>query len=318
MEVTFTKAKFSSRIFAFMVDAFLMIVTALGLVIGSRYLFGSMDFYQNATNKITEIQMASHLYYKDEKGDTTILCDHYDPQSEEQCAEYNPKLHQALSDFYHDSFFFDQDDSESGYALYIKQRMDSGLFIYTDDSHSDVAPKDDVLASEIYKTYTSLMKHDAVSYIAQNEDYINSARTLNLTFIFLILVLPITISVFIYEFIVPMLFKRGRKTIGKFLFKLGVVDQKGLSPRFGRFFARFILFYFVEIMLSLVAFLIPFIVSTSMFFFSKNNQSFHDYVSGTYVVNCENATIFMNKEEYIQTKGEAEQFELKSDMVDLK
>ena len=68
MEVTFTKAKFSSRIFAFMVDAFLMIVTALGLVIGSRYLFGSMAFYQNATNKITEIQMASHLYYKDEKG----------------------------------------------------------------------------------------------------------------------------------------------------------------------------------------------------------------------------------------------------------
>lgn len=318
MEVTFTKAKFSSRIFAFMVDAFLMIVTALGLVIGSRYLFGSMAFYQNATNKIKDIEIVSHLYYQDENGDNTILCDHFKPDSEEKCAEYNPQLDQALSDFYHESFFFDQSDSESGYSLYIKQRMDSGLFIYTDDSHTDVAPKDDVKASELYETYSSLMKHDALSYIAKNVDYINSARTINLTFIFLILLLPITISVFIYEFIIPIIFKRGRKTIGKFLFKLGVVDQKGLSPSFLRFFARFLLIYSLEIVLSLVAFLIPLIVSTSMFFFSKNNQAFHDYVSGTYVVSCENSNIFLNKEEYIKIKGEAAEFELKSDMVNLK
>lgn len=318
MEVTFTKAKFSSRIFSFMVDLFLMIVTALGLVIGARYLFGSMAFYKNASNRITEIQMVSHLYYQNDKGDTELLCDHYNPQSEEQCAEYNPYLDQALSDFYHESFFFDQSDSESGNALYVKQRMNTGLFIYTDDSHTDVAPKDSVKASELYETYTSLMKHDAVSYIAQNVDYINSVKTINLTFIFLILVLPISISVIIYEFIIPLCFKRGRKTIGKFLFKLGVVDQKGLSPSFGRFFGRFILFYIVEIMLSIVAFLIPFIVSVSMFFFSKNNQTFHDYIAGTYVVDCENSRIFMNKEEYVQTKEEANQFELKSDMVDLK
>ena len=318
MEVTFTKAKFSSRVFAFMVDAFLMIVTALGLVLGSRYLFGSMDFYQTATNKIKEIEIASHLYYLDEKGDTTILCDHYNPDSEQKCAEYNPYLDQALSDFYHDSFFFDQSDSESGYTLYIKQRMDSGYFIYTDDSHTDVAPKDDVKASDLYDTYSSLMKHEAVSYVVKNGDYISSARTINLTFIFLILLLPISISVFIYEFIFPVIFKRGRKTLGKFLFKLGVVDQKGLSPSFGRFFARFILLYTLEILLSLVSFLIPLIVSTSMFFFSKNNQAFHDYVAGTYVVNCENSNIFMNKEEYLKTKGEAEEFKLKSDMVNLK
>ena len=318
MEVTFTKAKFSSRIFAFMVDAFLMIVTALGMVIGFRYLFGSMSFYQNASNRMTEIQMASHLYYQDEKGDTSLLCDHYDPQSEEQCEQYNPSLHQALSDFYHDSFFFDQSDSESGYALYIKQRMETGQFIYIDDSHSDCAPKEGVLASEIYKTYTSLMKHDAVSYIAENADYINAVKTLNFTFIFLILLLPITISVFVYEFIIPLCFKRGRKTIGKFLFKLGVVDQKGLSPSFLRFSARFLLFYSLEIVLSLVAFLIPLIVSTSMFFFSKKNQSFHDYVSGTYVVSCENNNIFLNKEEYLKIKGEAANFELTSDMVNLK
>ncbi len=302
VEVTFTKAKFSSRVFSFMVDLFLMIVTALGLVIGFRYLFGGMPFYQNASNKIKEIEMASHLYYKDEKGDTTILCDHYKPENEEQCEQYNPQLNQALSDFYRDSFFFNQSDSESGYTLYIKQRMDTGLFIYTDDSHTDVAPKDDVKASELYQTYTSLMKHQAVSYIAQNVDYINSARTLNLTFIFLILVLPISISVIIYEFIIPLIFKRGRKTIGKYLFKLGVVDQKGLSPSFARFFARFILFYLVEIMLSIVAFLIPFIVSVSMFFFTKNNQTFHDYIAGTYVVNCESSRIFMNKEEYTKAK----------------
>ena len=317
MEVVFTKARFSHRIFAFMVDLFLMTVTSLLLILASRQLVGLAPFYKNAVNGIREVQIASHLYEQDEKGDTVVLCEFYNPESEEDCQKYNVDLDKALKAFYSDPNFFDQSDSNSGLALYMKQRLDTGYFIYTDDSHTDVAPKDDVLASTIYKTYSKIMKEDALSYMAKNTLYIESSRTINLSFILLILVTPIVISVFIFEYIIPLCFKRGRKTIGKFLFKLGVVDVQGLSPSFWRFTARFALFLFIEVLMS-VAFFIPLIISMTMFSVSKLGQSFHDYVTNTYVVNCEESRIFMNKEEYLKAKEEAENFELKADAVDLK
>ena len=128
MEVVFTKARFSHRMFAFMVDLFLMIVMSLLLILASRQLVGLTPFYQNAVNGIKDVQIASHLYTQKENGDTIILCDYYVPESEEDCQTYNVNLNKALEDFYKDSSFFDQTDPESGIALYIKQRLDTGYF----------------------------------------------------------------------------------------------------------------------------------------------------------------------------------------------
>ena len=293
-----------------------MMVTSLLLVIASRYIVGAAPFYKKATNKINDIQMSSHLYEKNDNGDPIIKCDFYTIESVEDCQTYNPVLDQSLKDFYSDELFFDQSDPESGMALYTKQRLDTGYFIYTDDSHSDVAPKEDVGAQALYKTYSSLMKNDAVSYMSKNRDYIDSVKTINLSFIFLILVLPIVFSVTVFEYIIPLFLKRGRKTIGKLLMKIGVVDMQGLSPSLGRFTCRFLLFLFFEVALS-VAFFIPLIVSMTMFTVSKLGQSFHDYVSGTYVVDANMSRIHLTKEELLKARKEAENFELKSDMVNL-
>ena len=314
MEVVFTKARFSHRIFAFMVDLFLMIVSSLLLILAARQLVGLTPLYKNAVNDIKTVELSSHLYAEEDNGDVTILCDYYDPQNEEECETYNVELDKALKEFYKDSNFFGDED---GMEIYTNLRLDSGYFIYTDDSHSDVAPKDGILASTLYKTYSKFMKENAQPYIAKNVTYINATRTINLSFVFLILIVPIILSVIIFEYIIPLIFKRGRKTVGKLLFKLGVVDVKGLSPSFWRFTARFALFLFVEIIGS-VAFFIPLIVSMTMFSVSKTGQSFHDYVTNTYVVSSENSRIFMNKDEYLKAKEEAKNFELKAEDVDLK
>lgn len=316
-EVVYERAKFTHRVFAFMVDLLFMLVTALALVLASREIVGRTPFYQKAAKDMNDIQLASHLFFEEINGDTTILCDHYKPESEDDCEVYNVELDKALKEFYTDADFFNQEDPNSGIALYIKQRLDTGYFIYTDDSHTDVAPKSDVLASTLYKTYSKLMKQDALTYMSKVGSYIDATKTINLSFIFLILLVPIVISVTIFEYIIPLFFKRGRKTLGKFFFKLGVVDSQGLSPSLLRFTFRFLLFLIIETILSIVTFTIPVIVSISMYFFSKSNQSFHDYVTGTYVVSCENARIFMNKEEYIAAHKEAEEFELKKEIIDL-
>ena len=60
----------------------------------------------------------------------------------------------------------------------------------------------------------------------------------------------------------------------------------------------------IETVLSLFTFGVPLIASVSMFFFNKDNQSFHDYMVGTYVVSSENKRIFMTEKEYLKNTME--------------
>ena len=217
----------------------------------------------------------------------------------------------ALTEFYTNPTFFNQDDPNDGLALYNQQKLNSGYFIYSDDSHTSIVKKGDKTYAETYVVYAKLMKEDAVTYLMKNNTYISNTRTINLSFIFLILLLPIVISVTIFEFIIPLIFRKGRKTLGKLLFKLAVVDKRGLSPSFWRFTARFAIFLFFEVLLSAVSFLIPLFVSIGMFAFSKTNQSFHDYVTLTYVVDTSNSLVYLNKQDLEEGKKKAEELEIK-------
>lgn len=312
MEVNFNKAKFSTRMLAFGADLLLMIVTALGLIIASQAILMHTPFYRNAGDNIKNIQYESHLYIHGEDNEPLILCDYYSPASEEEYKIACSEVDKALTEFYTDAKFFDQTDPESGLYLYNEQKLLSGYFIYEDETHTSVVKKGDVTYETVFPTYAKFMKEDAVSYLVKYPGYLENTRVINVSFIFLILLLPITLSVTIYEFIIPLIFRRGRKTIGKLILKLGVVDSRGLSPSFWRFLARFALFLFFEVLLSVVSFLIPLIVSISMFAFSKMNQSFHDYMTLTYVVDTSTSSIFMNEKEYKESQEKLKDLEIKA------
>lgn len=314
-EVTFTRAKFSHRVFAFFFDFILMAILSLFLITATRDILQNVPYYKNAIKAINDTQEASHLYDKKD-GVLVMLYDYYEIEDEEKDYDlYYPKLDEALKAFYQEEAFFPDHD---GLDLYNKQKIDTGYFIYTDDTKTDTSPKDGVSTSVLYKTLASLMKNEAVNYFPRYPGYIEAVNTINYSFVFIILFLPILISFLIFEFIIPLCLRRGRKTLGKLVFKLGVVDARGLSPSFVRFLARTTLFFFFEIILSVLTFFIPLIVSSSMFTFSKANQSFHDYVAGTYVIDCSSNQIFMNEEEYKEKKQQAKDFVLTSDKVDLK
>ena len=312
MEVNFNKAKFSTRMLAFGADLLLMAITALGLVIASQAILMHVPFYKNAGQNIKNIQYESHLYIHGSDNEPLILCDYYSPTSEEEYKAACSDVDNALTAFYTDARFFDQEDPQDGIYLYNQQKLSSGYFIYEDESQTTITKKGDVSYEALFPVYATFMKENAVSYLVKYPGYLDSTRTINVSFIFLILLLPITLSVTIYEFIIPLIFRRGRKTIGKLILKLGVVDSRGLSPSFWRFLARFALFLFFEVLLSVVSFLIPLIVSISMFAFSKMNQSFHDYMTLTYVVDTSNASIFMNEEDYKKSQEKLKQLEVKA------
>ena len=321
VEVSYSKAGYRSRLFAFFFDAMCVTFLSLLLVFVTQKIMNNVSYYKDANEKINEIQLASHLYKERDDGTLKLKCDHYKINNDDY-EETIEILDESLIEFYSDPLFFDQSDPKSGLYLYKTQKIPEGensseLFVYEDENHTNIVPRASVSDEKIYDWLCKAMSEDAVKYVIDNPDYISNSRTISLTHIFIILTIPIAFSISVFEYVVPLFFYRGRKTFGKLIFKIAVVDNRGLSCPLGRFTLRFLFFLFLEVALSVVAFAIPFIISFSMFVFSKVGQSLHDYVMNTYVIEAPSTSVMISEEEYIEKMKKSKEYVLNKEDVAL-
>ncbi len=148
----------------------------------------------------------------------------------------------------------------------------------------------------IYKPY--IMSDCAGYLITKFPDYYNSVTLMSNLFFYMEIPVAITVSAFLIYYVPPLFFRRGRRTLGKALFRIGLVDARVLSPTLPRYTARFFIF-FAEIALSLFTFAIPFIVSFSLMAFSKRKQGFPDYMLQLTEIDVSKGKIYFDKYEAI-------------------
>lgn len=108
-------------------------------------------------------------------------------------------------------------------------------------------------------------------------------------------------GVFIY-LVPPLIMKRGKMTLGKAMYQIGLADSRLLSCSWKRYVARWFILFFGEFVLSIFTFGIPFLVSFTLMSFSKKHQGFPDYLLGLYEVDCMDNKLYMSYEE-ITLKG---------------
>ena len=157
----------------------------------------------------------------------------------------------------------------------------------------------------IYKPF--IMSDCAGYLLTKFPDYYNSVQLMSNLFFYMEIPIGLTVSAFLIYFVPPLFFRRGRRTLGKALFRIGLVDSRVLSPSLARFIARFFIF-FAEVILSLFTFAIPLIISFSMMAFSKRRQGFPDYMLQLTEVDVSKAKIYFDKYEAIldRTDGSKE------------
>ena len=320
MEVVFNKPKYRVRLFAFFFDFMCMVITGVLLVFAMQAIMNNVPYYKAANKTIDEIQLASGLYVERDDHTTKLMCDFYKVENDNQYEEYNKKFDEALTSFYTNERFFDLSDPNSGIHLYNIEKIPEGetegvLFIYADETRTSIVQKSGASKKDLYDFYCRIMSEKAIKYVINNDAYVSSTKTISLSFIFIILLVPIVFSVLLFELLFPLIFRRGRKTLGKLIFKLSVVDVRGLACPLGRFLGRFAILFFLEILIGIASFAIPIIVSFSMMVFSKTNQAFHDYVTNTYVVEAPMSSICLTKEELIAKKQRDENFVLNKEDV---
>lgn len=324
--VTYNRASFSRRIFSFLFDFLCSIILTLGLMAGVHEIIIRNTQYQEATSLRTEYKKLSHIYvYSTEKVDYLLLTDFYQNNTSLDTKAKNAIYESSLTLFFTNDLIFDQTDPNSGISIFNSLKLgnlailDSNgetYFAYKDISNEEIVQKSNKTEDEMNVFYVEAIDNYAYQYLNYNDAYYNASNLIFWYATIYVFALPFLFSLIVFFYVMPLILKRGRKTLGKLILKLSVVSLNGFYPSFWRFTARFSIFFFVEIILSFATFGLPLIVTFTMFVISKTGQSFHDYLLGTFVIDSSDVSTFKNMEEYRKRMENKENFSLKERTVD--
>ena len=118
--------------------------------------------------------------------------------------------------------------------------------------------------------------------------YFASTQNMSTIMLSILIPMPIILGIVLAYFVPGLFLRRGRKSIGKLLFKIGIIDKDGYSPKLGRYLLRCLL-----ILLECVLF-IPAVVSLTMLVFSKKMITLHDLILKMNVVETREHKIYFN------------------------
>lgn len=337
VNINYSQPKFWHRCMANFVDFFLMILMFIILFIATRAIVLATPHYKGVENRIAEMQIASGLYFKDTLNDDKVVdvvyyLDKYEGTYGDSFeVKENPtgkigKIVCAIDKF---EKFSKENAPKERYDELVKYydsiRLDTvnkeGIHYFAKDG-DNIVPNETLSSNaekrkDFYKdVYVKFVEKRCLPFLTSNvTEYRELYRVEFNYLVFLELPVAYALAGIIVYFIPPLFFRRGRKTLGKALYHVGLIDDRMLSPTFARFTARFAIFFFGELILSLFTIGIPYIISFSLMAFSKRRQGFPDYMLHLYEIDTSRANIYMD---YVEAElknelhGEAIDFKMKN------
>ncbi len=320
LEIEYQKASFARRVLSALLDMILFVVfTFLLYSYALSFLPLTFPSYVANVETFTERKAESGLFSDFyEQNDSTLVSDYYRheiAQAEnsdkklEVTEEANTYIEQVLTDFYQMETFL---EVTGGLKTYQEQKIPEGeqisfYFVYSETGQ--IVPNRARSQDEMWEFYQSAVD-EALGYLYQDSVLLSSSRVITWTHVGMISI-AIIIGGCLFYLMFPFIFKKNRQTLGKKLFKLGVINADGLRPNNKKTLGRFALFFFLEIVLSLLTFGVPLIISFSMVAFSKTGTSLHDYLANTYVVDVSTYNIYKSIDEYQGEEKHKRNFDVK-------
>ena len=322
LRVEYTKPKFWHRCMANFVDFFIMLATFLGLFIGIRAIVQNTPSYKQSLSKLGQMQIQSGLYVDSDQGQTATknmdiiyYCDTYlgtygqyfdineeitDPKTK------NAYVLSGIKTFI--NYCSDANNCPNERYVELLTYFDearlnptiNNVHFYVKDADNKIVPNETIAdsthAKDYYdKVFKPFIEKKCLPFLSSNVPKYRKLNRVDYNYL-LFLELPVAYALagILTYLVPPLFFRRGRKTLGKALYHIGLIDGRVLSPTFPRFLARFAIFYFGELILSLFSFGIPYIISFSLMAFSKKKQGFPDYMLGLYEIDTSKANIYMD------------------------
>ena len=319
VNIQYTQPKFWHRVMANFVDIFIMIVLFLSCFIGIRAIVQSTSDYKSKMNKLNEMKVESGLYVHDDSatGKVTDIITYEEKYNQLYGREYdgqgadgelpvgrNGICVRAINTFI---TYCQTNSPAERYQELLNYYDEIRLNTTYEDVHFFIKDGEEIIPNSTYAEdttksklyYTQIFKpfieKKCLPFLTANVPEFRELSKVDYIYL-LALELPVAyvLAAILTYFVPPLFFRRGRMTLGKALYHIGLVDTRLLSPTFPRFLARFAIFFFAELILSLFSFGIPYIISFSLMAFSKNKQGFPDYMLRLREIDTSKANIYMD------------------------
>lgn len=290
IEVVYTKAKLSKRIFSYFVDIGLFLLSSFILFSIINMGITRSHFFVSKQEELVQLRNESGLFIDGEVITTYV-------ENEGKFPSYNERkvaLRTAIDFFYNNSTYFsDVYTIQNQYnSRKVSATNSDGVHLFI--IYEETLIENSVSDQDLALFYKSEIDNYSLAYLMNNPSYFNLTR-----FSFLVSVIEfliISIFCFIIFFLVfPLtLFKRGRQTLGMKLANVGLISVTASNVPTGKFIGRFFFELFIMYFLNFVSFLIPSFLSLGMLFITPTNSSLVNYVFNDYAVDVTNQKIYFD------------------------
>lgn len=322
VSIEYERTKTTTVIFSHLLDFLFLSLVCLLTFIASKAIIQNSSVYKAKNEEFDSLKVESNLYifYEDENRVTDIVT-YYNSISDASQSTIEKDLSSRIDKFY--IFMANEASSETllelekiydDFRLETKEN-DVNYFVKSGDEivkNSEAKFTSKEYVENIYKTYID--NYALGQFIGKGERALVYQKYFS-NFLFLVEIpISLFVGLIVVYYIFPLIFGRGKKTLGKLIYKIGLVNKNILSPTFLQFTINFLIFFFLEAILSIFAFCIPIIISFSMEAFSKKKQSFHNYMTNFSIVSTTPNKIYKTKDEVVlemANKSEAKSIKLK-------
>ncbi len=315
-EVVYARPSIFRRVMANLIDIILFLIIGFGILLGARSIVNNTASHRAQLDIVNKTRLDSSLYveyngnivsvltYLENSGISTdtrkmVLSRAYIEGKHDEEDDINGFLAYCHGDYGSEELFNTVSDA------YDKTRLDAidaltGKHYFVVDEHGDIIMNPDLETPFVnyYKIYQSFL-YNYCEPVLSSAFPLYKAALKSFVIDLLAIELPISCALagIIVYFVPTIIFWRGHKTLGKLTYKIGVVGSDCLNISFRKNLARFAIFYFAILLLSLVTFALPVLITFSMMVFTKNKQGFQDYMLGLFEIDTTGTKIYRDLEE---------------------
>ena len=281
--VLYYRPKFTHRIFANLVDILIFIFVFISCFLGVREIIRHTPGYQAKQQELTQIskgQTAKSHMTRSKAAIEKFIKYIGNLSEDEKYVDYKAELVKNLNVVVEDyrNYRLSEDMVHNEIPMFIVNESDEVV------ENPALIESAESISSQVYnlyyeKAYKPYIDNHCQAYIVMVVPHYKDIINYQTNLLLWVNIFAVYCFTGLIVYLLPLfIFRRGRMTFGKALYGIGLVDANCLSPSLPRTLARFAIFYFAILVLSLFTFGLPIIISFSIMVFSKNKQGFQDYM----------------------------------------
>ncbi len=308
MDVRYTRAKIYRRVFSRLIDLTLFVLVGLLLFFGTREIIRTMPFYRQAEQEVLRVMVNSGIYVEVDDGYQDVVT-YYTNDVSLSTSQKKERYEETIDTFL---AFAKEEAKEEDYQEakdnYDKERLDfvyDGTHMFILSESGEVIDNPDFIAKESspYELYSQEFYIPYIDNVLRGyllslfPSYYQGSRLMSNMVLFAELPIAVILSCFLVYFLPPLIFKRGRKTIGMLAYRIGRIDSHLLNVPLKQYLIYSAIFDLGIICLSFLTLGIPLLVSVTMMAVTKGHQDFPEYMLQINEVDVTSSKIYFSLEE---------------------